>query len=1553
MTTIEYCQVVPHRPPIALKPPFIQTPGPRQAAFAVMAPNIFRKLTKKSQGKEKATVSTNGRSGTHQRLTHLYLKTNTQNEQQLGSPQLQSVSNPLSTAASNADGHQAADAQAISKRKQAKTALKKVVNKATIKALFGRRAPSNDASPDGNAVTSDTDSYGDLLPSDFGSSLSSSLSSTKAFDFIGKAQPQTATTTHNITTHPLDLSLPRTRAVSGSFFAGHHVRELERDTLRKSSAFTRQARQSSAFTFASDRYEESPASSKTSTSNNQVNESQHSYQHIDAGSDRRSAKLSPPRVDQHLHHASPTLASPATDDASPEEDSQEDSDDEVILVTKGPEIRKDGGSSGIPPPIKLPSTLDSTSNKSPGFATSKTDAAPKTWQKLSADADEGIKVDLAALAAQRAAKPSRFAAYFANKEHADADSKADENHVRLVSEEPQKDRQTAGEDEVFQKNVRGRKPTPLGLDHILTSNDSERAAMSGDDTLPDLGRLAELTAEEDATSSVEDVVEPLRQQQKRAFALLASSELREYNHKPNYGHHAATRSMHEKLTSRDAKLIAGKRPGTPYAYGKTEKKLLARDPSAPFDPDESMAVNAPASPQLHDLPHDGLPEQPHDGEARAAILNKPLPADPPQPRDLQSELEEAGVDDFGGFDGFVQRMGKGKAPLSYRGSNEEMESQQPGPAQVQDDVDKIGEQAVQKHTPSRLRCSRSAETLYTDARSDVSFSEIRQRIAEDIARELQYEGRFESLRPTFTDHRHESAGTGPATNPREIIPENLHQITTPPRPSVGPRNADGSWETEDEDYRQRRARFVQLDRPWTARPRSARRDQFAELYTEISQFDPQKPSPTHTPTINDSSSSEEGPITEHRLTGASIPIRKTDETVIYSPTLNLEWNHEIKAWLDSLENDVERSKRLQLLFGQRHEYGLSTKEVWPDDAVHQAEIDGGHWDDNDTGSNDDEEDPARKHWHRAFTMAQMEGDFEVFEREHEPEIRAFIHHHKISNMYHIFPQWVKHPTPRRPWKEAQLAAAKDRWEDQLRPTTPPVLVDLNANERGIRISANGGVYQERRVPNRFRDELLQLTAAGHEVKLPRGFFEQEMQLQEHLQTHGRTDAPAEEETRHAEQVAPGVTMYGPPLPRTMLAERVAVRDTLVPSGNVIAELEALRNGQRQEQEHRRLLAHGDRVTPSNLPDGIPTRYGHRSLESYVEGSSSAYGIAYEHEDASEHADTAGYEEESWLGARPAAPPGLEQQQGAYGPDFYSRMLSGEFDDETDRGEGDANGAGEHDLPRPQPLPIGAGRPLPQRPQQKNEIAGPEVRRPIARPADGDDSPYPAEFLRMQQAAQPMATGRPLPPQPQQALPIHRPLPQTRQNIRNDSPYPQKFFQQVAAPQPQRMHRHIPFPTQQRPAEQPLASGQTKTYHAQSTQITQTTVASQQQAEGSPYIVPRSGVGHVQVFNSHPIFASPMAATNVSAISQQASHDEPTTAGTDETDSLAVYEDEDAGNESDLSSAGTDEAETVIYRSPHASPRPLGEQILDPEGEGFEDLIGSFADGEYDDRYHQS
>lgn len=104
---------------------------------------------------------------------------------------------------------------------------------------------------------------------------------------------------------------------------------------------------------------------------------------------------------------------------------------------------------------------------------------------------------------------------------------------------------------------------------------------------------------------------------------------------------------------------------------------------------------------------------------------------------------------------------------------------------------------------------------------------------------------------------------------------------------------------------------------------------------------------------------------------------------------------------------------------------------------------------------------------------------------------------------------------------------------------------------------------------------------------------------------------------------------------------------------------------------------------------------------------------------------------------------------------------------------------------------------------------------------------------------------------------------------------------------------------------------------------------------------------MQVFNSHPIFTNAMAARGVSAASQQQTS---TDVFENEDDTHDQNEDRDMGDELEVSSADACEAETIIHRSPLGSPRPLGQQILDPENEGFEDAEQSFADGEYDDRH---
>lgn len=146
-----------------------------------------------------------------------------------------------------------------------------------------------------------------------------------------------------------------------------------------------------------------------------------------------------------------------------------------------------------------------------------------------------------------------------------------------------------------------------------------------------------------------------------------------------------------------------------------------------------------------------------------------------------------------------------------------------------------------------------------------------------------------------------------------------------------------------------------------------------------------------------------------------------------------------------------------------------------------------------------------------------------------------------------------------------------------------------------------------------------------------------MQLQEQVQTQQVADPPRfDPRPMHSqgEQVAPGVTMYGLPLPPQIQAERDAAQKAMVPSGNVVAELEALRNRQRQEQEHRRWIAHGDRITPSNLPYGVSTRDGQRCQRYF----SQVFGSEYAH--TTRYEDTTEYEDDHWLGARAQPPPGL-------------------------------------------------------------------------------------------------------------------------------------------------------------------------------------------------------------------------------------------------------------------------------------------------------------------------
>lgn len=937
-----------------------------------------------------------------------------------------------------------------------------VVTKATIKALFARRPLSSSPEAQESPTASDTTSYSNVLPSDLGSSLSSSLSSTKAFDFIGKAQSQTATTVQNISVHPLDLSLARTRRTSGSFFAGHD-RELERDTLRKSSAFTRQTRQSSAFTFASDRLED--ASSETASSSGGVDVSTQTPQRIDDAAHSSSSESATYDKGQQVFD----LGSPVKAPASPEIDTSHGlSEDESILVTTGPEIRKNDDHLYFRSPFKPPPTLPTATNEVADIATSENTTAPQALLEPSADVHDKIKAGHAALAAQGAAKLSRFASYFARKQQTNAAATSKETSPGHTIAVFNQDPQAASQAIALGNKLSNRKPTPLDLGHLFSSDASGRLAVSIDEALPGLREPTHL--------SLDDATTPVASEDERQEALgrrhepISSTDLIRLEKKPRYANPAAARAKHTHITTKDAETIARTRPGTPFTYGKAEKKLLGSNSPAPFDPDESMTVNAPASPQLLDLPHDGLPRQPYDGKARTAILKKPLPVDPPQPRDLQSELDEASAHDFEGFDGFEQHIGRGKARATSWGSEEENRVQQPPHDYGHDGLDDPVHQASPSHVPTRFTRSRSVDTVLTTAGSE-TFSDIRQRIAQSIARDVYYEGRYQFLTPRTPGGLHQPAGAGPVTDPRKIIPQFPHHFTTRAQPSILRRTSTGSWETENEEYKHRRARFVQLDRPWTPRPRSARFDQFAELYTKVSKFDPHRRSPTHTPTIYDSSSSG-GENAGPRIYDTDIPIGRTDDTVRYSPSRNLEFDEQIKAWLNSKENDVDHRKRLQLLFAQRGKHGISVLELWPDDGVRRSQIDGGLWNNNDTGSSEDEDDPERMRYHRLLALAMMEGDFEVFKREDEKEIRAYVKHHDLEVLNYIWPQWIQCPAPRRPWKEAGVAATKNRSEDQLQTVTPPLLVKLDAHERDLHTSANGGLYQKRRVPDRFRDELL-------------------------------------------------------------------------------------------------------------------------------------------------------------------------------------------------------------------------------------------------------------------------------------------------------------------------------------------------------------------------------------------------------------------------------------------------------------------------------------------------
>lgn len=504
------------------------------------------------------------------------------------------------------------------------------------------------------------------------------------------------------------------------------------------------------------------------------------------------------------------------------------------------------------------------------------------------------------------------------------------------------------------------------------------------------------------------IPEGLSPQAKQYGGLLTSNKLRELSKKPGYAHPVGTRNHHVRPSNDDAAAV-NKRPGTPFAHGRVVRKLHCPALPAAFDSDESMVVHAPNSPQVLDLPQDGLPDHILNVPAGAAIVNDPLFGTPATGHHASSQY----ANDGRALERYQTYVGKGKAPVGPQSTRQYTSGRygygsgltQHGAAMYISPVEDYFEQQRQRlhgildaagiDSPDRaLRAAMDPADIYTYSSAN-SVGELagvhfpkeprpytptnghtRFSLADEHGKTVhQYYGTCPNLIALDGRYLHVDC-TPPSTPQEQIVPARLWLLTDAGlllHPAVRP--AEESWETvEGSDP-------TTID--WTVAPRL--------------KFDVNKASPLGTPVVRDSDDSSDG----------SLAFQEFDSVLQNSPSVPAQQHLERRA-LEQVE--IEREDRLGLLFLHRKTYGQRCRVLWPDQPMKQVAIDAENMSRNDNHAQAREDalseanEVLYKKIHRALVLANLEGDFHIFDRSPEqtaeylkkyrlvptPEIKNFL-----------------------------------------------------------------------------------------------------------------------------------------------------------------------------------------------------------------------------------------------------------------------------------------------------------------------------------------------------------------------------------------------------------------------------------------------------------------------------------------------------------------------------------------------------------------------------------